>query len=97
MLTDSAGKWVFEVVAGRTQEAAEGALADALQYTQRAAIEAVSSYMCPAFAAAFSARLLRARMAYDTFHVVSHAKAAVHLGRGTESRRRLRDGDPRSG
>ena len=94
VLTDPAGKRVLEVAAGRTQEAAEGLLADALQPTQRAVVEAVSIDMWPAFAAAVSARLPKARIVYDPFHVVSHANAAVDQVRRTEHRLRQRDGDP---
>lgn len=62
---------------GRTQEAAEGLMADALEPRQRAAVEVVSIDRWPAFAAAVSARLPKARIVYNPFHVVRHANAAV--------------------
>jgi hypothetical protein len=46
VLTDPAGRRVLEVVAGRTQAAAEGALAAGLKPEQRAAEQAVSIDMC---------------------------------------------------
>jgi transposase len=94
VLTDPAGKRVLEVAAGRTQEAAEDLLADALQPTQRAVVEAVSIDMWPAFAAAVSARQPKACIVYDPFHVVGHANAAVDQVRRPEHRLRQRDGDP---
>jgi hypothetical protein len=47
------------VAAGRSQGAAEGLLVDAIQVTQREAIEPVCIGMSPAFAAAVFARLPR--------------------------------------
>lgn len=93
VLTDPAGRRVLEVVAGRTQAAAEGALAAGLKPEQRAAVQAVSIDMWPAFAAAITAQLPQARIVYDPFHVVSHTNAAVDAVRRAEHRQRQRTGD----
>jgi transposase len=93
VLSDPAGKRVLEVVAGRTQEAAESVLTNGLRPEQRPAVEAVSIDMWPAFEAAIAATLPQARIVYDPFHVVSHLNEAVDQVRRAEHRQRQRAGD----
>ena len=93
MLTDPAGQRVLEVVAGRTQQAAEGVLESGLRSEQRPALEAVCIDMWPAFEAAIEAKLPQARIVYDPFHVVSHVNDAVDQVRRAEHRQRQREGD----
>lgn len=93
VLTDPAGRRVLEVVAGRTQEAAESVLESGLRPEQRPAVAAVSIDMWPAFEAAIGAKLPQARIVYDPFHVVSHVNAAVDEVRRTEHRQRQGEGD----
>jgi transposase len=93
VLTDPAGRRVLEVVAGRTQEAAEGVLEGGLAPQQRPTVEAVSIDMWPAFEAAVGTKLPQARIVYDPFHVVSHVNVAVDTVRRAEHRHRQRAGD----
>jgi transposase len=68
-------------------------LAAGLKPEQRAAVQAVSIDMWPAFVAAITAQLPQARIVYDPFHVVSHTNAAVDAFRRAEHRQRQRTGD----
>jgi transposase len=93
VLTDPAGKRVLEVMAGRTQEAAENVLETGLQPAQRTAVQAVCIDMWTPFESAIGAKLPQARIVYDPFHVVSHANEAVDQVRRQEHRQFQRQGD----
>jgi transposase len=61
-----------------------------LKPEQRAAVQAVSIDMWPVFAAAITAQLQQALIAYNPFHVVSHMNAPVDAVRRAEHRRQKR-------
>ena len=85
VLTDVDAGSVFEVVPGRTREAAD-ALWASVPEAQRATVEAVAMDMWDAFMGAASAAVPSAEVVHDRFHASAYLGKAVDLVRRAEHR-----------
>lgn len=92
LLTDLQNSRVLDVVAGRTQEAAE-ALWDTLSAAQRQAIAAVAVDMWQPFMNATRSKVPQAELVHDKFHVSAHLNEAVDQVRRAEHKELLAAGD----
>lgn len=91
---DAQAPRVLEVAEGRTQVDAEGLLEE-LPARQREQVEAAAIDMSAAYAAAVRARLPRAAIVHDRFHVSKLLGEAVDKVRRNEHKELLANGDER--
>jgi transposase len=92
LLTDLEGRRVLEVVADRTQAAAES-LWSTLSQPQRTQVEAVALDMWEPFMEAARVQVPQADLVHDKFHVAKHLNEAVDQVRRAENKELLAQGD----
>lgn len=92
MLNDLEGGRVWEVVAGRKQEDADG-LWKSLSPQQCQEVRAVAMDMWPAYLNSVKQALPQADVVHDRFHVAKHLNEAVDKVRKAEHRALLEQGD----
>jgi transposase len=84
VLSDLTRGEVIGLARDRTQTALEGLIDTALDARQRAAVEAVCTDMHQAYLNAIAAKLPRAEIVFDKFHVLQHASRAIDEVRRNE-------------
>jgi len=94
-LVDLNGGRVLDVVEERTEKACKALITKALNEEQQAKVTAVALDMWQAYANAVEAKLPKADIVHDRFHISQHLNEAVDKVRRQENRALVEQGDDR--